>query len=63
MGWSGDAMVLGKLPLPRRPAKSIIRGQGRTALAVGEDGVIWTFFLSSRIFLFSLSLFPKDGLI
>ena len=34
-GWSGGAMVLGKLPVPGRPTIWIIVGQGPTALAVG----------------------------
>ena len=35
LGWSGGAMVLGKLPVPGRPTIWIIVGQGPTALAVG----------------------------
>ena len=38
-GWSGSAMVLGKLPLPGRPTIWITEGQGPTALAVGA-GVV-----------------------
>ena len=38
MGWSGGAMVLGKLPVPRRPTIWITVGQGPTALAVGAGG-------------------------
>ena len=34
-GWSGSAMVLGKLPVPERPTIWIIVGQGPIALAVG----------------------------
>ena len=34
-GWSGGAMVLGKLPVPGRPTTSITVGQGPIALAVG----------------------------
>ena len=37
-GWSGGAMVLGKLPVPGRPTIWIIVGQGPTALAVGVGG-------------------------
>ena len=37
-GWSGSAMVLGKLPVPGRPTIWITVGQGPTALAVGADG-------------------------
>ena len=34
-GWSGGAMVLGKLPVPGRPTIWITVGQGPTALAEG----------------------------
>ena len=34
-GWSGGAMVLGKLPVPGRPTIWIRVGEGPTALAVG----------------------------
>ena len=37
-GWSGGAMVLGKLPVPGRPKIWITVGQGPTALTVGADG-------------------------
>ena len=37
-GWSGGAMVLGKLPVPGRPTIWIIVGQGPIALAVGAGG-------------------------
>ena len=37
-GWSDGAMVLGELPVPRRPTIWITVGQEPTALAVGEDG-------------------------
>ena len=37
-GWSGDAMVLGKLPVPGRPTILITVGQGPTALAAGAGG-------------------------
>ena len=36
--WSGGAMVLGKLPMPGRPAIWMIVGQGPIALAVGAGG-------------------------
>ena len=39
-GWSGGAMVLGKLPVPKRPTILIIVGQGPIALAVGAGGVV-----------------------
>ena len=35
MGGGGGAMVLGKLPVPRRPTIWMIVGQGPIALAVG----------------------------
>ena len=37
-GWSGGAMVLGKLPVPGRPTILITIGQGPVALAVGAGG-------------------------
>ena len=37
-GWSGGAMVLGKLPVPGRPTIWITVGQGPTALALGAGG-------------------------
>ena len=59
-GWSGGAMVLDKLPVPRRPTIWIIVGQGPVALAVGAGGVVWTFLLSS-ILSSSFSLSLGDG--
>ena len=38
MGWSGGAMVLGKLPVPGRSTILITVGQGPIALAVGAGG-------------------------
>ena len=55
-GWSGGAMVLGKLPVPGRPTIWITVGQGPIALAVGAGGVVWTFFLSSILSPLSPSL-------
>ena len=49
MGWSGGAMVLGKLPLPGRPAILDYSRARASVLAVGVVGVVWTFFLSSGI--------------
>ena len=37
-------MVLGELPVPRRPTIWITVGQGPTALAVCAGGVVLTFF-------------------
>ena len=48
-------MVLGKLPVPGRPTILITVGQGPIALAVGAGGVVWTFLLSSILFLLSPS--------
>ena len=60
-GWggSGGAMVLGKLPVPGRPTIWITVGQGPTALAVGAEGIVWTFLLSSVLFLLSLPFFGR----
>ena len=38
VGWSGGAMVLGKLPVPGRPTIWITVGQWPIALAVGAGG-------------------------
>ena len=43
-GWSGDVMVLGKLPVPWRPTIWITVGQGPTALAVDAGGVVFGIF-------------------
>ena len=48
-------MVLGKLPVSGRPTILITVGQGPIALAVGAGGVVWTFLLSSILFLLSPS--------
>ena len=50
-GWSGGAMVLGKLPVPGRPTIWISVGQGPTALAVGAGGGCLDIF--SLIYPFS----------
>ena len=58
-GWSGVAMVLGKLPVPGRPTILITEGQGPIALAVGAGwGGLDIFTL---IYLFSVSLSLGDG--
>ena len=49
-------MVLGKLPVSGRPLIWIRVGQVPTALAAGEGGDVWTFFLSSIISDFFLPL-------
>ena len=52
-------MVLGKLPVAGRPTIWIKVGQGPTALAVGAGGVVWTFLLSSILYLRFLPLFGR----
>ena len=51
-GWSGGAMVLGKLPVPGRPTILITVGQGPIALAVGAGGGVLDIF--TLIYPFSL---------
>ena len=60
-GWSGGAMVLGKLPVPGRPTIWITVGQGPTALEVGAGGggVVWTFLFSSILSLLFLPVFGR----
>ena len=60
-GWSGGAMVLGKLPVPGRRTTLITVGQGPTAFVVGAGGgcldiftLIYPFFPLSPSFSFSL---------
>ena len=61
-GWSGGAMVLGKLPVPGRPTILITVGQGPIALAVGAGGGgLDIFTLNYPFSFFSLSF--GDGLI
>ena len=60
-GWSGGAMVLGKLPVPGRPTIRITVGQGPTALAVGAAGGWFGHFYSHLSFLSSFSLSLGDG--
>ena len=55
-GWSGGAMVLGKLPVPGRPTILITVGQGPTALAVGAGGGCLDVFTLIYPFFHSLSL-------
>ena len=58
-GWSGGAMVLGKLPEPGRPTILITVGQGPTALAVGAGGGCLDIFFSSILSLLFLPLFGR----
>ena len=56
-GWSGGAMVLGKLPVPGHPTVWITVGQGPTALAVDAGGgCLDIFTLICPFSPFSLSL-------
>ena len=56
-GWSGGAMVLGKLPVPGRPTILIPVEQGPIALAVGAGGGgLDIFTLVYPFSSFSLSL-------
>ena len=56
-GWSGGAMVLGKLPVPGRPTILMIVRQGPIALAVGAGGGgLDIFTLVYPFSSFSLSL-------
>ena len=59
-GWSGGAMVLGKLAVPGRPAILITVGHGPVALAVGAGGGGLDIFTHIYPF-FSFSLFLEDG--
>ena len=62
-GWSGGAMVLGKLPVPGRPIIWITVGQVPTALVVGVGGSCLDIFTLIYPFLSSFSLSLGDGLI
>ena len=58
-GWSGGAMVLGKLPVPGRPTILDIVGQGPTALAVGAGGDCLDIFSLIYPSLLCLPLFGR----
>ena len=58
-GWSGRAMVLGKLPVPGRPTIWIILGP--IALAVGAGGGCLDIFTLLYLFPSSFSLSLGDG--
>ena len=60
LGWSGGAMVLGKLPVLGCPTVWIKVGQG-LALAVGAGGDCFGHFYSQLFFLTSFSLPLGDG--
>ena len=55
-GWSGGAMVLGKLPAPGCPTILITVGQGPTALTVGAGGRYLDILTSSILSFLSPSL-------
>ena len=59
MGWSGGAMVLGKLSVPGRLTIWITVGQGPTALAVGSGGGCLDILLSAILSLLFLPLFGR----
>ena len=58
-GWSGGAMVLGKVPVPVRPTIWMIVGQGPIALAVGADGGCFDIFTLIILSLLFLPLFGR----
>ena len=58
-GWSGGAMVLGKLPVPGRPTIWKTVGQGPTAPAVGAGGGCLDILLTSILSLLFLPLFGR----
>ena len=58
-GWSGGAMVLGKLPVPGVPPFWITVGQEPTALAVGSGWGLFGHFYSHLSF--SLLFLPLFG--
>ena len=59
VGWSGGAMVLGKLPVPGRPTIWILVGQNLLRLQLVRVGVVWTFLFSSILSLLFLPLFGR----
>ena len=60
-GWSGGAMVLGKLPVLGRPTYLDHSRARPIALAVGAGGGCLDIFFSRLSFLFSFSLSLGDG--
>ena len=58
-GWSGDAMVLDKLPVPGRPANLDYSRARASALAVVAGGLFGHFF-SHLSFLFFLPSLGDD---
>ena len=60
-GWSGGAMVLGKIPVPGRPTIWMTEGQGPIALAVGAGGGCLDIFTLAILSLLFLPLCLVDG--
>ena len=60
-GWSGGAMVLGKLPVLERPTTWITVGPGPAALVVGAGEGCLDIFTLIYPFLSSFSLSLGDG--
>ena len=61
LGWSGGAMVLGKLPVPGRPT-ILVDSRARAYCACNRCGRgVFGHFYSSLSFLFSFSLSLGDG--
>ena len=60
-GWSGGAMVPGKLPVPGRPTIWMLVGHGPAALVVGAGGGCLDVFTLTYPFLSSFSLSFGDG--
>ena len=60
-GWSGDAMVLGKLPVPGSPTY-LDYSRARAYCACSRCGLgLFGHFFSRLAFLFSFSLSLGDG--
>ena len=61
VGWSGGAMVLGKLPVPGRPA-DLDSSRARAYYACSRCGWgLFEYFFFRLSFLFSFSLSLGDG--
>ena len=61
LGWSGGAMVLGKLPVPGRPT-NLDYSRARAYCACSRCGLGWFGYLFSRLsFLCSFSLSLGDA--
>ena len=60
-GWSGGAMVLGKLPVPGRPTIWLTVGQGPCSACSRCGWGVFRRFYSPLSFLSSFSLSLGDG--